>query len=86
MMERASDAWEHHSFKDVIVKVANLEIYYRALNHYVQEQPLLLSSLISSRPLTPRIDVNRVVRMVSRKSDNIHPIIKPFLAQRSRPE
>jgi clathrin heavy chain len=75
MMERAADAWEHHSFKEVIVKTANLEIYYRALNHYLQEQPLLLTDLLQA--LTPRIDVNRVVRMFE-KSDNT-PIIKPFL-------
>ena len=75
MMERASDAWEHHSFKDIIVKVANLEIYYRALNFYLQEEPLLLTDLLQA--LTSRIDVNRVVRMFE-KSDNI-PLIKPFL-------
>lgn len=75
MMERAADAWEHHSFKDIIVKVANLEIYYRALNHYLQEQPLLLTDLLQA--LTARVDVNRVVRMFE-KSDNI-PVIKPFL-------
>lgn len=75
MMERAADAWEHHSFKDIIVKAANLEIYYRALNFYLQEQPLLLTDLL--QVLTPRIDVNRVVRMFE-KSDNI-PLIKPFL-------
>lgn len=75
MMERAADAWEHHSFKDIIVKVANLEIYYRALNFYLQENPLLLTDLLQS--LTARIDVNRVVRMFE-KSDNI-PLIKPFL-------
>lgn len=75
MMERASDAWEHHSFKDIIVKVANLEIYYRALNFYLQEQPSLLTDLLQA--LTPRIDVNRVVKMFE-KSDNI-PLIKPFL-------
>ncbi|RDW67834.1 putative clathrin heavy chain [Coleophoma cylindrospora] len=75
MMERAADAWEHHSFKDIVVKVANLEIYYRALNFYLQEQPSLLTDLLQA--LTPRIDVNRVVRMFE-KSDNI-PLIKPFL-------
>ncbi|KAJ9300960.1 hypothetical protein DTO271G3_2124 [Paecilomyces variotii] len=75
MMERAVDAWEHHSFKDIIVKVANLEIYYRALNFYLQEQPLLLTDLL--QVLTPRIDVNRVVR-IFQASDNI-PLIKPFL-------
>ncbi|PNS17825.1 hypothetical protein CAC42_3220 [Sphaceloma murrayae] len=75
MMERAADAWEHHSFKETIVKVANLEIYYRALNFYLEEQPSLLTDLLQA--LTPRIDVNRVVRMFE-KSDNI-PLIKPFL-------
>ena len=75
MMERAADAWEHHSFKDIIVKVANLEIYYRSLNFYLQEQPTLLTDLL--QVLTPRVDVNRVVRMFE-KSDNI-PLIKPFL-------
>ncbi|KAK6410773.1 Clathrin heavy chain, partial [Oleoguttula sp. CCFEE 5521] len=75
MMERASDAWEHHTFKDTVVKVANLEIYYRALNFYLQEQPSLITDLLQA--LTPRIDVNRVVRMFE-KSDNI-PLIKPFL-------
>ncbi|KUM58586.1 hypothetical protein ACN42_g8567 [Penicillium freii] len=75
MMERAADAWEHHSFKDIVVKVANLEIYYRALNFYLQEQPLLLTDLL--QVLTARIDVNRVVR-IFQTSDNI-PLIKPFL-------
>lgn len=75
MMERAADAWEHQSFKDIIVKVANLEIYYRALNFYLQEQPSLLTDLLAV--LTARIDVTRVVRMFE-KSDNI-PLIKPFL-------
>jgi clathrin heavy chain len=27
MMERAADAWEHNQFKEVIVKVANIEMY-----------------------------------------------------------
>jgi clathrin heavy chain len=75
MMERAADAWEHQTFKETIVKVANLEIYYRALNFYLQEQPSLMTDLLQA--LTPRIDVNRVVRMFE-KSDNI-PLIKPFL-------
>ena len=75
MMEKAADAWEHQSFKDIVIKVANLEIYYRALNFYLQEQPSLLTDLLSA--LTPRIDVTRVVKMFQ-KSDNI-PLIKPFL-------
>lgn len=75
MMERAADAWEHHSFKDIVVKVANLEIYYKSLAFYLEEQPSLITDLLQA--LTPRIDVNRVVKMFE-KSDNI-PLIKPFL-------
>jgi clathrin heavy chain len=75
MMERASDAWEHQAFKDTITKASNVEIYYRALGFYLEEQPTLLTDLLQA--LTPRIDVNRVVRMFV-KSDNI-PLIKPFL-------
>ncbi|KAF2684962.1 clathrin heavy chain [Lentithecium fluviatile CBS 122367] len=75
MMERAADAWEHQSFKDTITKATNVEIYYRALGFYLEEQPTLLTDLLQA--LTPRIDVNRVVRMFL-KSDNI-PLIKPFL-------
>ncbi|OOQ88368.1 putative clathrin heavy chain [Penicillium brasilianum] len=75
MMERAADAWEHHSFKDIVVKVANLEIYYRSLTFYLQEQPLLITDLLQA--LTPRIDVGRVVRLF-KSSDNL-PLIKPFM-------
>ena len=75
MIERSSDAWEHHSFKDIIVKVSNLEIYYRALNFYREQQPSLLTDLLQA--LTPRIDVNRVVKMFKKSDD--HPLIKPFL-------
>jgi len=75
MMERAADAWEHQAFKDTITKATNVEIYYRALGFYLEEQPTLLTDLLQA--LTPRIDVNRVVRMFV-KSDNI-PLVKPFL-------
>ncbi|KAL1595981.1 Clathrin heavy chain [Paraconiothyrium brasiliense] len=70
-----TDAWEHQSFKDTITKASNVEIYYRALGFYLEEQPTLLTDLLQA--LTARIDVNRVVRMFL-KSDNI-PLIKPFL-------
>ena len=75
MMERAADAWEHHAFKDTIVKVANLEIYYRAIKFYVEQHPSLLTDLLAA--LTARIDVNRVVKMFQ-KNDSL-PLIKPFL-------
>lgn len=35
MMKRTTGAWEDHSFKGIIVKVANLEIYHWSLNFYL---------------------------------------------------
>ncbi|KAF7535433.1 hypothetical protein G7054_g5391 [Neopestalotiopsis clavispora] len=75
VMERAENSWEHQQFKDIVVKVANLEIYYRAINFYLEQHPSLMTDLL--QVLTPRIDVNRVVKMFQ-KSDNL-PLIKPFL-------
>ncbi|KAJ1655297.1 Clathrin heavy chain [Dispira simplex] len=75
MMEHPVDAWEHGSFKDIVVKVTNVELYYKALRFYLREQPLLINDLLTS--LAPRIDHTRVVQMFL-KSDNI-PLIKPYL-------
>jgi clathrin heavy chain len=75
IMERSENSWEHQQFKEVVVKVANLEIYYKAINFYLEQHPSLLTDLLAA--LAPRIDVNRVVRMFQ-KSDNL-PLIKPFL-------
>ncbi|KAI6122688.1 hypothetical protein EDD16DRAFT_1570643 [Pisolithus croceorrhizus] len=75
MIERSPDAWEHNQFKDVIVRVANVEIYYKALTFYLQEQPTLLNDLLSV--MIPRVDHARVVRMF-RQIDHI-PLIRSYL-------
>ncbi|KAJ7636025.1 hypothetical protein DFH06DRAFT_1219759 [Mycena polygramma] len=75
MIERSADAWEHNQFKDVIVRAANVEIYYRALSFYLEEQPTLLTDLLTV--LIPRINHARVVRMF-RKQDHL-PLIRNYL-------
>lgn len=75
MIERSESAFEHSSFKEIIVKVSNLEIYYRAINFYTNLHPTLLNDLLAV--LTPRLDLPRVVK-IFQKSDNL-PLIKPFL-------
>lgn len=75
MMERAADAWDHNSLKEIIVKVTNVEIYYRAVTFYRDEHPGLLTDLLAT--LTQRIDVNRVVT-IFQKSDDI-PLVKTWL-------
>ncbi|CAG8591960.1 6823_t:CDS:10 [Funneliformis caledonium] len=75
IITHAADAWEHSRFKDIVVKVSNLEIYYKSLKFYLDEHPLLLNDLLVV--LTPRIDHTRVVQMF-KKSDNL-PLIKSYL-------
>jgi len=94
MIERSVDAWDHNQFKEVIVRVANVEMYvsqspripnaqyyssctsyYKALSFYLQEQPPLLTDLLTV--LIPRIDHSRVVRMF-RQVDHI-PLIRSYL-------
>lgn len=75
VIERPENSWDHTQFKEICVKVANLEIYYRGIKFYVEQHPSLLTDLLAS--LTARIDVNRVVKMFQ-KNDSL-PLIKPFL-------
>lgn len=75
MIDKSEVAFDHSSFKEIIAKVSNLEIYYRAINFYMAENPTLLVDLLSV--LSPKIDLPRLVRMFV-KSDNL-PLIKPFL-------
>jgi clathrin heavy chain len=75
VIERPENSWDHQQFKEIVVKVANLEIYYRAIKFYVEQHPSLLTDLLAA--LTPRIDVNRVVK-IFQKNDDL-PLIKPFL-------
>ncbi|TPX38293.1 hypothetical protein SmJEL517_g00095 [Synchytrium microbalum] len=75
IMSHSADAWEHATFKDIIVKVANLEIYYKALRFYLDENPLLINDLLVV--LTPKIDHNRVVQLFQ-KTNNL-PLVRPYL-------
>ncbi|KAJ3382198.1 hypothetical protein HDU84_004560 [Entophlyctis sp. JEL0112] len=75
IMAHPADAWDHIAFKDVIIKVSNLDIYFKALRFYLENQPLLLNDVLVV--LTPRIDHTRVVQMFQ-KTNNL-PLIKPYL-------
>jgi len=75
IIKHAAEAWDHSQFKDVIIKVSNIEIYYKALRFYMDEQPLLINDLLTV--LSPRIDHTRVVQMFQ-KTDNV-PLIKQYL-------
>ncbi|KAH3900868.1 probable Clathrin heavy chain [Saccharomycodes ludwigii] len=75
VIEKSTTKFDHEYFKEIIVKVTNLEIYYKAINFYVSEHPTLLVDLLVA--LTPRLDITRTVKLF-KNSDNL-PLIKPFL-------
>jgi len=75
MIEHSVDAWEHLPFKEVIVKVSNLEIYYKAIEFYIREHPTLVNDLLGS--LAARVNHTRVVDCVRRLQHL--PMIKNYL-------
>jgi clathrin heavy chain len=75
MLNHPADAWEHPIFKDVIPKVANTDICYKAIQYYLTEQPMLVNDLMTA--LAGRVDHTRVVGLVRRL--NHLPLVKPYL-------
>ena len=76
MINHPTEAWDHINFKDVIVKVSNIDIFYKAISAYLEYQPSLLCDLLIV--LTPRVDHTRVVS-VMRKAQQL-PLVKSYLA------
>ncbi|VDN52328.1 unnamed protein product [Dracunculus medinensis] len=77
MMQHPTEAWREQHFKEVITKVANIELYYKAMQFYLDYKPLLLNDLLIV--LTPRLDHSRTVSFFH-KLDQL-PLIKPYLRQ-----
>ncbi|KHG02075.1 hypothetical protein F383_24120 [Gossypium arboreum] len=47
VMNHSPEAWDHMQFKDIVVKVANVELYYKAVHFYLQEYPDLINDLLN---------------------------------------
>ncbi|KAG6523396.1 hypothetical protein ZIOFF_013253 [Zingiber officinale] len=75
IMNHSPDAWDHMQFKDVIVKVANVELYYKAVHFYLQEHPDLINDAL--HVLALRVDHTRVVDIM-RKAGYLH-LVKPYM-------
>merc|ERR1712050_343003 len=58
-------------------KVSNLELYYRAVQFYFDEQPMQVNSLLSA--IASKVDHARVVQL-TRKAGHL-PLILPYLKQ-----
>ncbi|CAL0315619.1 unnamed protein product [Lupinus luteus] len=75
VMNHSPEAWEHMQFKDVIVKVASVELYYKAVHFYLQEHPDIINDMLNVLAL--RLDHTRVVDIM-RKAGHIR-LVKPYM-------
>ncbi|KAH0933989.1 hypothetical protein HID58_011106 [Brassica napus] len=75
VMNHSPEAWEHMQFKDIVAKVANVELYYKAVHFYLQEHPDLINDLLNVLAL--RLDHTRVVDIM-RKAGQLR-LIKPYM-------
>lgn len=64
MMNHPTEAWKEGHFKEMITKVANIELYYKAIQFYLDFKPLLLNDLLLV--LAPRMDHTRAVNFFSK--------------------
>lgn len=70
MMSHPTVAWKEGQFKDIITKVANIELYYKSLQFYLDYKPLLINDLLNS--LSPRIDHTRTVSFFRKVRVRLH--------------
>lgn len=77
MMTHPAEAWREQHFKEVITKVANIELYYKAMQFYLDYKPMLLNDLLLV--LTPRLDHSRTVAFFSKRQQL--PLVKSYLRQ-----
>jgi len=75
LINHSAECWKHDLFKEIITQCANTEIYYRALDFYIREHPLLLSDLLLD--MKEKLDHTRVVDRV--KATGHLPLIQKYL-------
>ncbi|KAL1129707.1 hypothetical protein AAG570_012651 [Ranatra chinensis] len=75
MMTHPTEAWRESHFKDIITKVANIELYYKAIQFYLDYKPLLLNDVLLV--LAPRMDHTRAVNFFTKV--NHLQLVKPYL-------
>ncbi|KAF4687757.1 hypothetical protein FOZ60_003512 [Perkinsus olseni] len=76
IIQHSPTAWSQDLFQSVMSKVSNSEIYYRAINFYLDEHPLLLSDLLVA--IQAKLDHARVIQHV-RKAGHL-PLIQDYIA------
>merc|ERR1711953_1483363 len=69
------EAWREGHFKDIVTKVANIELYHKAIQFYLDYKPMMLNDLLLV--LAPRMDHTRCVNFFTKV--NHLQLVKPYL-------
>jgi clathrin heavy chain len=79
LMSHSAECWRHDLFKETISHVSNTEVYYRAIDFYLSEHPLLLNDLLMD--LVGQLDHSRVVaKLKEGKQDGGNlPLVQKYL-------
>uniref|UniRef100_A0A914HD52 Clathrin heavy chain n=1 Tax=Globodera rostochiensis TaxID=31243 RepID=A0A914HD52_GLORO len=77
MIQHPTEAWREQHFKEIVTKVANVELYYKAIQFYLDYKPTLLNDLLLV--LSPRLDQTRTVAFFQ-KVDQLT-LVQPYLRQ-----
>jgi len=64
LINHSAECWKHDLFKETIKKTSNTQMYYKAIDFYVEEHPTLLEDLLLD--MVNILDHGRVVQTVKR--------------------
>merc|ERR1719364_433695 len=76
-MAYLSIAFKHDQFQMIMQKVSNSELYFKAIQFYLDEQPMQVNSLLNT--ISSKVDHARAVQQV-RKTGHLA-LILPYLKQ-----
>jgi clathrin heavy chain len=75
LITHSAECWSHDLFKATLKQVANVEIYYKGVDFYLSEHPLLTNDLLLD--LVSQLDSSRVVNII--KPTGKLPLIQKYL-------
>ena len=75
MIDHSPTAFNHETFLQLIVKVANNDLYYKSINFYLEEQPLKINELL--KVLVNKIDLVKSTNVIRKLG--IVQLVEPFL-------
>lgn len=67
------ETWQQQNFIDVIIKVDNVELYYAAIQFYLDHKPMLLNEMLIA--LSPHLDLSRALSLFT---EGFLPVCSPL--------